>query len=161
MFAKYGNDYLTPERIRQEPHHPMSSQLLVPPEEVNDFQPTGVEAPEDIRHIFQAHFYFGCEADDPMTAVAFDTRLNRDGLRLNAVLGSDIGHWDVPDMTKVMVEAYGMVEKGFITEEDFRDFTFANVTEMYTAGNPDFFKGTEVEAEVDQLKSARAALAAA
>ena len=56
-------------------------------------------------------------------------------------------------MTKVMVEAYEMVEKGFITEDDFRDFTCANLVEMHTAGNPDFFKGTAVEAAVEPYKA--------
>ncbi|MCZ6876207.1 MAG: hypothetical protein O7G88_22200 [bacterium] len=109
MFEKYGNDYLTPDRIRAEPHQPLSSQLFVPPEEVNDFALSGVEKPEDIRDIFATNFYFGSEADDRMTAVAFDTKLNHYGAKLNAILGSDIGHWDVPDMTRVMVGAYEMV----------------------------------------------------
>lgn len=98
------------------------------------------------------NFYFGSEADDRMTAVAFDTKLNHYGARLNAILGSDIGHWDVPDMTQVMVEAYEMVEHGFITEDDFRDFTFGNVVEMHTGMNPDFLKGTVVENDVEKFK---------
>jgi predicted TIM-barrel fold metal-dependent hydrolase len=160
MFETYGNDYLTPERIRAEPHQPLSSQLFVPPEAVNDFAPTGVEKPEDIRTIFDTNFYFGSEADDRMTAVAFDTKLNHYGARLNAILGSDIGHWDVPDMTQVMVEAYEMVERGYMTEADFRDFTFANVVQMHTGMNPDFFKGTVVENEVETWKADNSALAA-
>ena len=155
MFEQYGNDYLTPERIRAEPHHPISSQLFVPPEAVNDFALTGVEKPEDIRTIFDRNFYFGSEADDRMTAVAFDTKLNHYGARLNAILGSDIGHWDVPDMTQVMVDAYQMVERGSITEADFRDFAFGNVVAMHTGMNPEFFKGTVVEGEVETAKVER------
>ncbi|MGE0743730.1 MAG: amidohydrolase family protein [Rhodospirillales bacterium] len=160
MFAKYGNAYLTPERIRKEPHQSVNSNLFVPPEEVNDFAPTGVTRPEDIRDIFDRNFYFGSEADDRMTAVAFDSRLNHYGAKLNAILGSDIGHWDVPDMTAVMVEAFELVEDGFITQEDFRDFTFGNVVEMHTGMNPDFFKGTVVEGAVEKFKAGRAPLAA-
>ncbi len=149
MFAKYGNAYLTPERIRAEPHQsPVSNNLFVPPEEVNDFAPTGVKKPEDIRDIFARNFYFGCEADDSLNVVAFDSRINHYGLKLNAILGSDIGHWDVPDMTKVMVEAYEMVEDGFIGEDDFRDFTFGNAVSMHAGMNPAFFEGTVVEKEV-------------
>ena len=122
---------------------------LISPEEVDDFAPTGVTKPEDIRDIFDRNFYFGCEADDRLNSVAFDARINHYGLKLNAILGSDIGHWDVPDMTKVMVEAYEMVDDGFITDDDFRDFTFGNVVGMHTGMNPDFFKGTVVEKEVD------------
>ena len=160
MFEKYGNEYLTPDRIRKEPHQSINSNLFVPPEEVNDFAPTGVEKPEDIRAIFDANFYFGSEADDHITSVAFDTRLNHYGARLNAILGSDIGHWDVPDMTRVMVEAYEMVDDGFITEDDFRDFAYGNVVGMHTGMNPDFFKGTVVEDAVEKFKAENPAVAA-
>ncbi len=161
MFELYGNDYLTPDRIRAEPHQSINSNLFVPPEEVNDFAPTGVSKPEDIRDIFDANFYFGCEADDRLNVVAFDTRINHYGLKLNAILGSDIGHWDVPDMTRVMVEAYGMVEDGLMTEDDFRDFSFGNVVGMHAGMNPDFFKGTVVEDAVEKLKAENAAAAEA
>ena len=160
MFEKYGNDYLTPERIRAEPHQSTNSNLFVTPEEINDFAPTGVTKPEDIRDIFNANFYFGCEADDSLNAVAFDPRINRYGLKLNAILGSDIGHWDVPDMTKVMVEAYEMVDDGLATEDDFRDFTFGNVVGMHAGMNPDFFKGTVVEDAVDKFMAENVASAA-
>jgi predicted TIM-barrel fold metal-dependent hydrolase len=159
MFEKYGNRYLTPERIRKEPHQSINSNLFVPPEEVDDFTPAGIKRPEDIRDIFEANFYFGTEADDRMTALAFDTELNHYGARLNAILGSDIGHWDVPDMTKVMVEAYELVEDGFLNENDFRDFTFGNVAEMHTGMNRNFFKGTVVEGAVEKLVADRAAAA--
>jgi len=144
-FEKYGNEYLTPERIRADPDHPASTRLKVPPEEVNDFAPTGVTKPEDIRDIFERNFYFGCEADDSLNGIAFDTKYNHLGLKLNAILGSDIGHWDVPDMTKVMVEAYEMVEDGFMTDDDFSEFTFGNAVSLHAGMNPDFFKGTVVE----------------
>jgi predicted TIM-barrel fold metal-dependent hydrolase len=160
MFEKYGNDYLTPERIRAEPHQSVNSNLFVPPEEMDDFAPTGVRKPEDIRDIFDANFYFGCEADDRLNAVAFDPRINHFGLKLNAILGSDIGHWDVPDMTKVLPEAYELVEDGFIDMDDFRDFTYGNVVRMHTGMNPDFFKGTVVEDAVEKLKAETAAVAA-
>ena len=150
-FEKYGNEYLTAERIRSDPDHPVSTRLKVPPEEMDDFAPSGVKKPEDIRDIFARNFYFGCEADDSMNGVAFDTRINHFGLKLNAVLGSDIGHWDVPDMKKVMVEAYELVEDGLMTEEDFRAFSFGNVVRMHKGMNPDFFKGTVVEDAVAKL----------
>jgi hypothetical protein len=158
MFEKYGNDYLTPERIRAEPHQSVpSNNLFVPPEELDDFKPTGVRRSEDIRDIFNRNFYFGCEADDRLNAVAFDTRINHHGLKLNAILGSDIGHWDVPDMTKVMVEAYEMVEDEFITDDDFKAFSLANAVRLHGGMNPDFFKGTAVEAEAENILAESAA----
>ena len=36
-------------------------------------------------------------------------------------------------------------------EEDFRDFVFANPVTLWTGMNPDFFKGTVVEQEVEKL----------
>ena len=148
MAKIYGDERLTPERIRAEPHQPGTTQLFVPPEELDDFVGTGINGGRDILRIFDNNFYFGSEADDRMTAVAFDTKLNHYGAKMNAVLGSDIGHWDVPDMTKVMVEAYELVDDGFMDEEAFRDFTYGNVVRMHAGMNPAFFKGTIVEQEV-------------
>ena len=148
MAKIYGDERLTPERIRAEPHQPGTTQLFVPPEELDDFAGTGINGGRDILRIFDNNFYFGSEADDRMTAVAFDTKLNHYGAKMNAVLGSDIGHWDVPDMTKVMVEAYELVDDGFMDEEAFREFTYGNVVRMHAGMNPAFFKGTIVEQEV-------------
>ena len=41
-----------------------------------------------------------------------------------------------------------MVEKGWVTEQDFREFTFTNAARLHTRNNPDFFKGTAVERAV-------------
>jgi len=49
-------------------------------------------------------------------------------------------------------EAFEMVEKGFVTEQDFREFTFTNAARLHTGNNPAFFKGTVVEQAVaDEL----------
>jgi hypothetical protein len=121
------------------------------PDTVNDFGLSGVSKAEDIKDLFVPHFYFGCEADDPMNATAFNTKANPFGAKLRAVFSSDIGHWDVPDMTEVTEEAYELVEHGMITEADFRDFVFTNPTTLWTGMNPGFFKGTVVEKQVDEL----------
>ncbi len=120
---------------------------------VDEWVPCKIRRKEDLRDLFVPHFYFGCEGDDPVTASAFDDRReipSRPGSK--AVYGSDIGHWDVPDMRGVINEAYEMVEKGLISEEDFRDFVFVNPVELWTGLNPDFFKGTAVEREVELLR---------
>jgi hypothetical protein len=117
----------------------------------DDWSRCGIECAEDIRDLFVGHFYFGCEADDPMNATAFDTRRNPFGARLNAIFSSDIGHWDVPDMREVSHEAYELVERNVITEDDFRRFVFENPVRMWVAMNPDFFKGTVVEDQVRKL----------
>jgi hypothetical protein len=89
-----------------------------------------------------------------MNATAFDTKANPFGAQLRAVFSSDIGHWDVPDMTEVTAEAHELVEHGVITDADFRDFEFTNPTTLWTGMNPHFFKGTIVEKEVAKLLAA-------
>ena len=106
---------------------------------------------EDIRELFVPRFYFGCEADDPSVAWAFDCRVNPMGAKLRAMFSSDIGHWDVPDMTRVLAEAYEPVEKGIIDEGDFHDFVFTNPVRFYTSANPDFFRGTRCESEAAKV----------
>jgi predicted TIM-barrel fold metal-dependent hydrolase len=115
-----------------------------PNDMLDEWAPIGLERAEDVVERFARPFYFGCEADDPMNALAFDTRLNRFGARLQAIFSSDIGHWDVPDMREVMEEAYELVEHELLSEDDFRHFTFTNVTRLYGEMNPAFFEGTAV-----------------
>ncbi len=121
---------------------------------LDDFRACGIEREEDLRDLFVPNFFFGCEADDPMNAVAFDSKLLPLGARLKAVMSSDIGHWDVPEMTHVLAEAYELVERDLLTEEDFRDFTFGNAVDLFAGMNADFFEGTVVEAEAERALSA-------
>ncbi len=111
----------------------------------------GIERAEDLRPLFEPHFYFGCEADDPLVSLGFDTRLNPFGARLKAMFSSDIGHWDVPDMNEVLAEAYELVEHGLLDAADFRDFAFVNPAMLHAGMNPDFFKGTVVAGDVAKL----------
>src|SRR5947207_13802391 len=74
------------------------------------------------------------------------------GFRLRPVFSSDFTHFDVPDFREVIPEAFELVEKGFVTEQDFREFTFTNAARLHTGNNPDFFTGTVVEQAVaDEL----------
>jgi len=123
----------------------------VPGAPLDDFGPCKIEKPQDIRDLFVNNFYFGCESDDPANAWAFNRKVNPYGARLNAIFGSDIGHFDVPDMTDVLPEAYELVDDGLITEEDFRDFVFGNPARFWGGTNPNFFKGTVVEKQVASL----------
>lgn len=119
----------------------------------DDYSHVRIRGESDIRRLFANNFYFGCEADDPMTLMAFNRKA---GLRLKAVMGSDIGHFDVIDAGEVIEEAWEMVEHELITEDDFREFTFTNVVELHAGMNPDFFKGTRVEAAArDELVRAK------
>lgn len=111
----------------------------------DDFAAMEIERAEDFKDRFIPHFYFGCEADDPITAWAFDDRINPFGAKIRAIMSTDLGHWDVPDMAAAVAEAYEPVERGVISPDDFRDFAFTNQVTLYAHTNPDFFKGTIVE----------------
>ena len=37
-----------------------------------------------------------------------------------------------------------------MTEENFKEFVFLNAVSMYTGMDPEFFKGTRIESEVDR-----------
>jgi len=114
-------------------------------EEIDDFGKVHVSSADELRRHFSERFYFGCEADDVMTAWAFDRHGNH---RLRPIFSSDVGHFDVVDMTEVLEEAHEMVEHGLITEQDLREFVFTNPARLHTAVNPDFFAGTVVEGAV-------------
>lgn len=121
---------------------------------LDEFAAAGIERAEDFAERFAAPFFFGCEADDPVTATAFDTRMNPFGSRLQALFGSDVSHWDVPDMGEVLEESWEMVERGLLTEDDYRDFVFTNPVRFYTRTNPRFFEGTVVEGAVAGMLAA-------
>ena len=124
-------------------------------EDLDDYFRCKIEKKQDIRDLFVPRFYFGCEADDPVNGWAFSKGANPMGARLNAIFSSDIGHFDVPDMTDVVPEAYELVEHGLLNDDDFRDFMFSNAVRFWGEVNPDFFKGTVVEkAAAEVLASA-------
>jgi predicted TIM-barrel fold metal-dependent hydrolase len=120
---------------------------------IDEFEKSGIQSAEDIRRIFVEQFYFGCEGDDPLNAMAFNPRGIPFGARLKPLYGSDIGHWDVPDMSKIAEEAYELVAHGVISEADLQSLLFDNAVGFWTANNPDFFKGTRVESGVALRRS--------
>jgi predicted TIM-barrel fold metal-dependent hydrolase len=127
------------------------SKLEPVPPFTDEWEPCGIDSKQDVHDRFVPSFFFGCEADDPGVAWAFNTKANPLGARLSAMFSSDMGHWDVPDMTGILEEAYELVEKELLTPDDFGDFVYGNPVRFYTRLNPDFFKGTRVEADVDAL----------
>lgn len=107
---------------------------------VDEFAASGIESADDLARCFES-FHFGCEADDPMTALAFDGRAS---VPLKAIFASDIGHWDVRDARDVLPEAWELVEHGRATEEDFRALTYTNPLSLWAGANPSFFEGTAI-----------------
>ena len=118
------------------------------PAVLDEFVACEVEKPDDLRTLFERHFYFGCEADDPLLAWAFHEEVNPLGARLRPMFGSDIAHWDVPDMTEPVAEAYELVERQLIGHREFRELTFLNPIRLHASANPEFFAGTTVESAV-------------
>src|ERR1700719_1334368 len=125
--------------------------------ELDDFAACKIKLAEDIRDLFVDNFYFGCEADDPINAYAFNRKANPFGAKINVLFGSDIGHFDVPDMKDVVPEAYELVEDELITADDFRDFMFVNPVRFWGEAKPNFFKGTRVEKEAAALLARKGA----
>jgi hypothetical protein len=131
LVERYGSGFMrdTIEKWPLAKYSPMGSAT---PEQRDDFARCGIKRGEDIRDLFVHNFYAGCEAEDPMTAVAFNTSINPYGAKINVLLSSDIGHFDVFDITEVLAEAFELVENGVLNEDQFRDFTFANaVLDLY------------------------------
>ncbi len=148
LLTEYGDEatLLKIDRLRELWTAPRSA-----PAEHDDWWQCEIEHAKDIKDLFIPNFFFGCEADDPINAWAFNTRVNPFGARMNAMLGSDIGHWDVTDMTTVIEEAYELVERELLGEEDFKAFVFTNAVRLHAGMNPDFFKGTVVETEAARV----------
>jgi hypothetical protein len=148
LFAEYGD-----ARFRADLAGLRESFTRLEPEppSLDEYAACGIERVEDFAELFVPHFYFGCEADDPMVAWAFDAATNPLGAKLRAMFSSDMGHWDVPDMGRILPEAHELVEDGLLEPADFRQFTFTNPVRFYTSVNPDFFRGTRVEVEAARV----------
>ncbi|HEX6242780.1 MAG TPA: amidohydrolase family protein [Polyangiales bacterium] len=119
--------------------------------ELEDFAAAGIDSVEDIKTRWVDSFFFGSESDDRTVAHAFNDKANPLGVKINAIYSSDVGHWDVPDLTEVLAESWGLVEDGAITEADFKAWVFENPYKLYTEANENFFKGTQVEARLRKL----------
>ena len=152
LFQDYGGEYggQLIERLGEDRSHLLWG-TDEDPARLNEWAQSGINCKEDIRDLFVPRFFFGCEGDDRLAALAFDRRRNPFGSRLNAIYSSDIGHFDLPDMRDAASEAYELLENELITETDFRDFVFVNAVRAKTDVNPAFFKGTRVESAVDRL----------
>lgn len=141
---------------RIEQIHAYFARPAARPENVDEFAACRIEKADDLRALFEPNFYFGCESDDPLVAWAFRDDVDPLGARLRPVLGSDISHRDVPDITAPVAEVHELVERGLITDRDFRDLTFVNVVRLHAVSNPRFFEGTACEraaaAALDELR---------
>jgi len=141
-FREYGDDAV---QARLDELRAYFARPAARPHVLDEFAACEIEKPDDLRELFEGRFYFGCEADDPLVVWAFREDVNPLGARLRPVFGSDISHWDVPDMTEPVPEAYELVERGLMTDGEFRELVFLNPVRLHGATNPAFFEGTVCE----------------
>jgi predicted TIM-barrel fold metal-dependent hydrolase len=125
-----------------------------PDGQVDDFAASGVTCVEEIRDQFVRSFYWGCEGDDPLVGLAYDGRVNPLGAQLRPMMGSDLGHWDVPSFTHPLLEAFELVEHGILTPGQFEEFVSVNAVRFYAGGSPEFFAGTAVVADAARIQEA-------
>jgi hypothetical protein len=151
LMAEHGDALFTDRADRLDETLSFLSDPNEEPNTIDEWEKSGITSKADIIRIFTDQCFFGCEADDPMNALAFNDAINPDGSRLRAMFASDIGHWDVPDFTGVLPEAWELIEDDLVTRDQFSDFMFGNVARLFTGTNPQFFDGTAVESQVHQL----------
>src|SRR5262249_26572623 len=118
LIAEHASGAIAERRDRFEYGLNMLSEPIADRSVVDEFASCGIRGEADVIRVFADQSFYGCEADDPMNAVAFDARLHAGGRRLGAMFASDIGHWDVPDVRHVVAEAHELVEDGKLTEAD-------------------------------------------
>ncbi|MCH2173810.1 amidohydrolase family protein [Myxococcota bacterium] len=156
LIGRYGGRFAEDKLEQVEASLGSFFQSDVAAEDLDEWAAMALGQAEDFVDRFASRLFFGCEADDASVAWAFDTRVNPFGARLKAVLGSDIGHFDVPDMAAVIEEAYELRERELLDADEFRDFAFANAVRLHGGMNPDFFVGTAVEEQAAKLLAAEA-----
>jgi hypothetical protein len=151
LVDKYGYEDMAAELARRDGWPSREEDELTGGVEVlDDYAACKIARKEDWHDLYVRPFYFGCEADDRCNVWAFSGS-NPFGARLNAIFGSDIGHFDVPDMRMCLPEAWELVEDELITKGDFRDFAFANAVRLWGSQNPQFFDGTAVAKEAAEV----------
>jgi predicted TIM-barrel fold metal-dependent hydrolase len=152
-FTDYGARAVVDRLDRLEPSLQFLSDPTEDPATLDEFAASLIDDAAEVRDVFTRQFFIGCEADDPLIALAFDPRLRPGGAPLRPVLGSDIGHWDVPDVATVLDEAAELLDDGVLTEDEFRALTFGNPIALWGETNPKFFDGTVVEQEARAVLS--------
>ena len=157
---EFARQFASPEYLdlmeARAPKDPPKRPHIAPAEGLDDFSACGLHEASDLVGQFTTSFYFGCEADDPMNAWAFKPAHLPHGATINTLFGSDIGHFDVPEMAGVLPEAHELVDDGLISTDDFRRFVFENPVRFLSEANRDFFAGTVVEKAVSDFWSAAA-----
>ncbi len=129
LVERYGHAHVRDRVAALDDALHMLSEPDEDPTHLDEFARSGLRSPAEIRDAFARQCFFGCEADDPTWALAFAPEYH--GTRLGAMFASDLGHWDVPDATRVLPEAWELVENGHVTTDDFHAFTHDNALALW------------------------------
>jgi predicted TIM-barrel fold metal-dependent hydrolase len=151
LVDKYGTPDMVRQRDRIGAH---LSRAPGRPAELDEFARAGVTSIEDILEPFESRLFFGCEADDPLIGVGYGLNFGGREAALRPIIGSDVSHWDAPVMDEVIMEAYELLERGLVTPEQFKEFTFTNPVLLHGGANPSFFVGTAVESAASEVLTA-------
>jgi predicted TIM-barrel fold metal-dependent hydrolase len=124
------------------------------PPQLDEFAAAGVASAHEMITTFAERSFFGCEADDPLMPFAFRLRIAGYPVGLRAMLGTDVSHWDAPEMNRVLPEAHEAVADGRVGHDDFKAFVFSHAVWLHGGVNPGFYLGTSCEREAaDVLRS--------
>ena len=113
------------------------------PDTLDEFAACGIERAEDIRDVFTRQFHFGCEADDPLTALAFDAERNplargsRPCSRPTSATGT------CPTCARCCPRR-GSSWRTVTRPRRLPRLTFENPVSLWAEMNPKFFDGTTV-----------------
>jgi predicted TIM-barrel fold metal-dependent hydrolase len=92
LFDRYASDPMRPFRsdldatLRPLSESPGSQSL----DDVDDFKESQIASATDIIDMFTRQFHFGCEADDPLTSLAYRSELLPSGTSMKPIFASDI-----------------------------------------------------------------------
>jgi hypothetical protein len=156
--AKQYGDGVVPDGVSDDELATMLGSVLlagVPPDDYDEFRALGIEHEDELCELFVNTFYFGCESDDRTAAFAYSDA-NAFGAHLKPMFSSDISHFDVPEMAKVVPSAFTLLDEDLMTADQFRDFMFANAVRLHGRANPEFFRGTAIETEASAVLAADA-----
>jgi hypothetical protein len=149
--ASHGGDALRARADRLGEALGPLAQPVAEGDAVDEFAESGLEGPDAVREVFTTQFFAGCEADDPLTCLAFDSRFSAGG-RLGALFSSDLGHWDAPEAALLLTEAWDQVERGLLTSDQLRAITFEDPIRAWAGSGLGPFRATALEAEVQRIQ---------
>jgi predicted TIM-barrel fold metal-dependent hydrolase len=148
LLEEYGSDAVRERADRLDAALTPMMEPVLDHDSVDEFAMSGLGDAEAVHRVFREQVFAGCEADDPLIGMAFDGRL---GTRQNVgvLFGSDLGHWDAPDASHLLVEAWEQVETGRLTEEQLRVLTFDDPVRAWAGSGLGPFRGTALEGELE------------